>query len=125
MIFAAASSSLSSSDRALMAACRVIAAETGENSCALYSARKAGFVSVAAHVEAKRAAADAVAAVKRAARRAAAVPAVALNVCVCRDLATAFLVSNADALEMFDASDLRGDVLYRRGTDGRVTRVLW
>ena len=67
----------------------------------------------------------AVAAVKRAARRAAAVPAVALNVCVCRDLATAFLVSNADALEMFDATDLRGDVLYRRGTDGRVTRVLW
>ena len=28
-------------------------------------------------------------------------------------------------VDMFDASDLRGDVLYKREASGRVTRVLW
>lgn len=28
-------------------------------------------------------------------------------------------------VDMFDAPDLRGDVLYKRDASGRVTRILW
>lgn len=121
-------------DRALMNRCNADARVLGVNSFALYAARRDGFETVAAHVAAKRAAAAKaaqIAAEKRAAERGP-VAERAVNVVVSRHLRDlgahwAFEVTEADVLAIFDATDAErlGDVLYRRGTDGRVTRVMW
>ncbi len=132
-------------ERALMAACRVIAADTGENSGALYLARKEGFVSVAAHVAARRAKREAEemrAAAERAARnemRAAALlgrtPAervifVALSGARHRDdlgpvmlPATLANIARREELRSVDPTNTcASDVYYVRDAGGRVTR---
>lgn len=115
-------------DRSLYLACG--------RSIPLYAARRAGFETVEAHRASIRAAGaqreEAERAERAAAREArrAANPERPTNICISPIMGAelgihAFEVSERDVLDMFDADDLRGDTLYRRGVDGRVTRVLW
>lgn len=135
--------SLASIDRALMAACRDAALATGENSCALYSARKAGYATVAEH-RAARAAVEAKAAEERSIARAvartmtmrardaaAATYVVALGGAAHRDdggpvilcATAAHLARRAELRQTDPTHPGAGDTFYVRGSNGRVERA--